>query len=92
MVKFSYVCSLSLDSLVSVHNETWHAYASRITFSELAGDDDRDLGGDEPGHLAGAGPQAASGDHELRHGQVLAGKMKHCFLVNFIYVDIHFSD
>ena len=44
------------------------------TYSDLAGDDDRDFGGDEPGHLAGAGPQAAGGDHELRHGPLLAGK------------------
>ena len=53
---------------------TYFPYYIIITYSELAGDDDRDLGGDEPGHLAGAGPQATGGDHELRHGPLLAGK------------------
>ena len=59
-----------------VCNGLWHDILLLyiITYSELAGDDDRDLRGDEPGHLPGAGPQAAGGDHELRHGPVLAGK------------------
>ena len=50
----------------------------KLEFKNLpsSGDHDRDLGGDEPGHLPGAGPQAAGRDHELSHRPVLAGNTR----------------